>query len=130
MPNTWNQSGTTWNEGRWGTQNPITQGWGADPYNDAASTWGDVGDEIVSLTAPDAITSGLSIGSSFGDGAWGQEQGWGQFVLNPADVMGLTGVSSTSSVGSVTHVIDATFTLSGISATAILLQLLLSNLCK
>ena len=118
MPNTWNQSGTTWNEGRWGTQNPITQGWGADPYNDAASTWGDVSDEIVSLTAPDAITSGLSIGSSFGDGAWGQEQGWGQFVLNPADVMGLTGVSATLSVGSTTIIGSVAFSLTGVSSSS------------
>ena len=117
MPNTWNQSGTTWSEGRWGTQDPITQGWGADPYNDAASTWGDVSDEIVSLTAPDAITSKLSIGSSFGDGAWGQEQGWGQFVLNISDVMGLTGVSATSSVGRPTGKSDYTRPITGQSAT-------------
>ena len=116
MANTWNQSGTTWGTGRYGTTEAFTLGWGVDPYNDAASTWGDVGDEIVVLTAPDAIISNVSVGSSYGDSSWGQEQGWGQFVLNPADVVGLTGVSSTASVGSVTNVISATFELTGVSA--------------
>ena len=91
----------TWGQANWNENTKIATGWGADPYNDAASTWGDVGDEIVVLTAPDAIISNVSVGSSYGDSSWGQEQGWGQFVLNPADVIGLTGVSSTASVGSV-----------------------------
>ena len=46
-----------------------------------------------------------------------EEQGWGQFVLNPADVVGLTGVSSTSSVGSTT-IGSAEFSISGQSATS------------
>ena len=108
----------TWGQANWNENTKITTGWGADPYNDAASTWGDVGDEIVVLTAPDAIISNVSVGSSYGDSSWGQEQGWGQFVLNPADVMGLTGVSSTASVGSVTNIISATFELSGQSFTS------------
>ena len=108
----------TWGQANWNADTKITTGWGADPYNDAASTWGDVGDEIVVLTAPDAIISNVSVGSSYGDSSWGQEQGWGQFVLNPADVMGLTGVSSTASVGSVTNIISASFELSGQSFTS------------
>ena len=108
----------TWGQANWNADTKITTGWGADPYNDAASTWGDVGDEIVVLTAPDAIVSNASIGSTYGTGSWGQEQGWGQFVLNPADVMGLTGVSSTASVGSVTNIISASFELSGQSFTS------------
>ena len=108
----------TWGQANWNENTKIATGWGADPYNDAASTWGDVGDEIVVLTAPDAIISNVSVGSSYGDSSWGQEQGWGQFVLNPADVIGLTGVSSTASVGSVTNVISATFELSGQSFTS------------
>ena len=108
----------TWGQANWNENTKITTGWGADPYNDAASTWGDVGDEIVVLTAPDAIISNVSVGSSYGDSSWGQEQGWGQFVLNPADVIGLTGVSSTASVGSVTNIISATFELSGQSFTS------------
>ena len=39
----------------------------------------------------------------------------GIFTLNPADVMGLTGVSSTSTVGSVTAKSDFTGTLTGVS---------------
>ena len=40
----------TWGQANWNENTKITTGWGADPYNDAASTWGDVGDEIVVLT--------------------------------------------------------------------------------
>ena len=108
----------TWGQANWNENTKITTGWGADPYNDAASTWGDVSDEIVLLTAPDAIISNTSVGSTYGAGSWGQEQGWGQFVLNPADVMGLTGVSFTASVGSVTNIISASFELSGQSFTS------------
>jgi len=94
---TWGALG--WDTNSWGISS-LTVGWGADAWNDSVSTWGDVGDEIVSLTAPDAIVSNLSVGSEWGDDTWGEEQGWGQFVLNPADVMGVSGVSSTSAVGS------------------------------
>ena len=91
------------------------QGWGSDSWGDEA--WGE-SSFTVELTAPDAITSSVSVGSGFGDGSYGQEQGWGQFVLNPADVMGLTGVSSTSGVGSVSFTISAEFALSGVAITS------------
>tara|TARA_Y100000593_G_scaffold74534_1_gene137270 strand:+ start:162 stop:1325 length:1164 start_codon:yes stop_codon:yes gene_type:complete len=107
-----------WDENTWGSALLVTTGWGAEPWNDAASTWGDVGDEIVELTAPSAMTTNIGVGSAYGDGSWGEEQGWGQFVLTPADVIGLTGVSSTSNVGSVSFTIDATFTPSGVAATS------------
>ena len=107
-----------WDENTWGSALLVTTGWGAEPWNDSASTWGDVGDEIVSLTAPSAMTTNVGVGSAYGDGTWGEEQGWGQFVLTPADVVGLTGVSSTSNVGSVSFTIDATFTPSGVAATS------------
>ena len=89
-------------------------------FNDPASTWGATvwEMEIVSLTAPDAISSKVSAGSAWGDDTWGEEQGWGQFVLNPADVMGVTGVSSTSSVGSVSFTIDATASVTGVASTS------------
>ena len=61
----------TWGQANWNENTKITTGWGADPYNDAASTWGDVSDEIVLLTAPDAIISNVSVGSSYGDSSWG-----------------------------------------------------------
>ena len=112
---TWGALG--WSTNSWGISS-LTVGWGADAFNDSASTWGDVGDEIVSLTAPDAISSNVSVGSAWGDDTWGEEQGWGQFVLNPADVMGVAGVSSTSSVGSFSFTIDATASVTGVVSTS------------
>ena len=90
------------------------QGWGRDTWN--FETWGE-SSLTVELTAPDAMISNVSIGSDFGDGSYGQEQGWGQFVVNPADVMGLTGVASTASIGSPTIIGNVSFSLTGISAT-------------
>ena len=154
MANTWNQSGTTWNTGRWGTTDAFTTGWGAQAWNDGE--WGELKDQTVfltgqsatlsvgsitafpeqgwgrdtwnfeawgisgltvELTAPDAMTSNVGP-SGWNGSAWGEDQGWGIFVLSPADVMGLTGVSSTASVGSITNIIDASFELSGQSATS------------
>ena len=59
MANTWNQSGTTWNTGRWGTTDPIVTGWGAKSFNEPGATWNDLADQQVNLT-------GLSITSSTG----------------------------------------------------------------
>ena len=91
------------------------QGWGSDSWGDEG--WGE-SSFTVELTAPDAITSKVSAGSAWGDDTWGEEQGCGEFVLNPADVMGLTGVSSTSSVGSPTIIGSVEFSISGQSATS------------
>ena len=112
---TWGALG--WSTNSWGIDS-LTVGYGADSWNDAASTWGDVGDEVVSITAPDAIVSNLSVGSEWGDDAWGQEQSWGQFTLSVADVVGVSGVDSTSSVGSVSFTIDATASVSGVASTS------------
>jgi hypothetical protein len=173
MANTWNQSGTTWSTGRWGTTEAITSGWGGDTWN-LGGSWGQVNDEVVALTgqsitsslgeliasaeqgwgraewgqepwgesnSPVIAVDGFSITSSLGDAvafpesgwggdtwgfeAWGfngvvqvldgveitsnsgangwsnasyGENGWGMFTVNPADVMGLTGVQITSAV--------------------------------
>ena len=70
MANTWNQSGTTWSTGRWGTTDAITTGWGADTWNDGGS-WGQANDEI-------AILTGQSITSSVGEAVASSEQGWGR----------------------------------------------------
>jgi len=124
--------GSSWNDGEWNDLGDRTitltgqaatvslgeidafpeQGWGRDTWNFEA--WG-ISGLTVELTAPDAMTSNVGA-SGWGNASWG-DNGWGIFTLNPADVMGLTGVSSTSSVGSVSHVISATFTLTGVSAT-------------
>ena len=111
---TWGALG--WSSNAWGIDSLIV-GYGADAWNDSASTWGDVGDETVSLTAPDAIVSNVSVGSAWNDDTWGEEQSWGQFTLSVADVMGVSGVSSTSSIGSVSFTIDATVSVSGVSST-------------
>ena len=124
--------GSSWDDGEWNSLGDRTitltgqaatvslgdlevfpeQGWGRDTWNFEA--WG-ISGLTVELTAPDAMTSNVGA-SGWGNASWG-DNGWGIFTLNPADVMGLTGVSSTSSVGSVSHVISATFTLTGVSAT-------------
>ncbi len=149
MPNTWNQSGTTWNTGRWGTTDAIVQGWSAKSWNEPGTTWNDLSDQqvnltglgatlslgsvsisteintgwgqdtwgnetwgesgmLVELTAPDAMQSNVSA-NAWNDASWGQGQGWGIFSLAVADVMGLTGVSSTPSVGSPTIIGDVEF---------------------
>mgnify|MGYP003115859256 FL=1 len=88
-------------------------GWGRDTWN--FESWGFSG-LTIELTAPDAMTSD-SGPNGWSNGTYG-ENSWGMFTLNPADVMGLTGVSSTSSVGSVSHVISASFSLSGVAITS------------
>ena len=135
MANTWNQSGTTWSTGRWGTTDAIVSGWGAKSYNEPGTTWNSLTDQQVNLTSPDVITVSLGttsitteINKGWGQDTWGNEtwgesgmlveltgpdamqsnvgggawneatwgaDGWGIFTLNPADVMGLTGVSAT-----------------------------------
>ena len=67
-------------------------GWGEEPYGDSVN-------KVVVLALGSQITSG--VGS-----------------ISPADVMGLTGVSSTSSVGSPTIIGSVAFSLTGVSATA------------
>ena len=127
----WNEPGTTWNDlgdvlltpsgfaitsslGSPTISAEINKGWGQDTWGN--ETWGQSG-MLVELTGPDAIQSNVSA-NAWNDATWGRGQGWGIFSLAVADVMGLTGVSSTSGVGSVSHVISATFTLTGVSATS------------
>ena len=120
--------GSSWNDGEWGELGDVTltltgqsatvslgtpdvfpeQGWGRDTWN--FESWGESG-LTVELTAPDAMTTFVGVGNTWNKGSWGQDQGWGTFVLSPADVMGVTGVSSTSSVGSVSFVIDKEYSL-------------------
>jgi hypothetical protein len=174
MANTWNEAGTTWDTGLWGTTDPITSGWGAKSWNDGA--WGNLQDETVVLTGISLTSNvgslvtfpeqgwgrdtwgfedwgdssqtvpitGLSITSNVGsleaynEVGWGRD-GWGEEawgaandfalilngqqatgstgVLNPADVMGVTGVSSTSETGSLDIVIDFAGTITGQEAT-------------
>ena len=59
MANSWNESGTTWSTGRWGTTDAITSGWGADAWNTGGS-WGQATDELVLLTGVSATVWQIS----------------------------------------------------------------------
>ena len=72
MANSWNESGTTWSTGRWGTTDAITSGWGADAWSTGGS-WGKATDELVSLT-------GVSATFSLGELISGSNTGWGRDV--------------------------------------------------
>jgi hypothetical protein len=96
-------------------QDEINTGWGQDGWG--VENWGQSG-LAVELTAPSELTSSLP------DTTWGA-QGWGgssdvgdvgvtwggDFILNVADVMGVTGVSATSAIGSPTIILSPTVTL-------------------
>ena len=98
MANSWNESGTTWSTGRWGTTDAITSGWGADLWNTGGS-WGQATDELVSLTGVSAtfsigeVVSGSNTG--WGRDVWGEEP-WGE-SFDP--VVTLSGLSATISLG-------------------------------
>ena len=98
MANSWNESGTTWSTGRWGTTDAITSGWGADAWNTGGS-WGQATDELVSLTGVSAtfsigeVVSGSNTG--WGRDFWGEEP-WGE-SFDP--VVTLSGLSATISLG-------------------------------
>jgi hypothetical protein len=96
-------------------QDEINTGWGHDGWG--VENWGASG-LTVELTAPSELTSSLP------DTTWGA-QGWGgssdsgdvgvtwggDFILNVADVMGVTGVSATSAIGSPTIILSPTISL-------------------
>ena len=102
MANSWNESGTTWSTGRWGTTDVISSGWGADDWNTGGS-WGQATDELVSLT-------GVSATTSIGDVTSGANQGWGRagwseepYGESNNPVVTLTGQLSTVSLGTTTE---------------------------
>jgi len=147
MANTWNQSGTTWNTGRWGTTEAITSGWGADAWSSGGS-WGQANDELVPLTGLSATSAigSITVEQKPGWGTldWG-ENGWGTVesavfnltapsamtssvgAITPADVVGLTGQEATSSVGEFTFILSPTITLTGQAATVSEGQLDINN---
>ena len=126
-----------WSAGRWGITDVFTVGWGAKLWNSSGS-WGDMGDETVSpsglsLTSSiGSVTVDAEINSGWGRAAW-NDDAWGiqgdilltgqqatasVGSISPADVMGLTGVSSTASVGSPVVIGDITQAVTGQSLTA------------
>ena len=85
-----------------------TDGWGRDAWGD--NNWGE--NEItVSLTGVSAAASLPYV--TWGYQTWGEDGYGGVFYLNPADVMGLTGVSATGTVGSPVARSDYTESLTG-----------------
>ena len=96
MANTWNQSGTTWNTGRWGTTEAFAVGWGARAWNDGE--WGELKDETVSLTGQ-SITSSVGSVDAFPEQGWGSDtwnfESWGFSGLT----VELDGQSITSNLG-------------------------------
>jgi len=100
MANTWNQSGTTWNTGRWGTTEAFTSGWGVDAWNTGGS-WGKATDEVAQLTGQ-AITVSLGDPISGANQGWGRAA-WGQEPWSESDnpVITLSSQLVTSSVGTI-----------------------------
>ena len=74
----------------------IAAGWGQDGWGD--ENWGESG-LTLEITAPDAMQSSVSA-NAWNDASWGEGQGWGEFILSPADVVGVTGQQITSAVPS------------------------------
>ena len=127
----------TWSTNLWGISEAFTTGWGAKNWNSSGS-WNDMGDETISPTGLDltssigsvSVTTEINTGwgrQPWNENAWGiagdillegQEATASVGSLSPADVMGLTGVSSTASVGSPTIIGDITEALTGVSATS------------
>ena len=125
-----------WSANLWGISEAFTTGWGAKNWNSSGS-WGDMGDETISpsglsLTSSiGSVTVDAEINSGWGRAAW-NDDAWGiqgdvlldgqqatasVGSISPADVMGLTGVSSTSSIGSPTIIGNVTVALTGQSLT-------------
>ena len=128
-----------WSDGEWGALNDITltltgvsststigspaitteinTGWGQDGWG--VENWGQSGQTVVIVSGVE-MQSDVGSEISWGKQAWGsQNTGWGgEYFLVPADVMGLTGLSTTSTVGSPTAISDLTLTPTGQSATS------------
>jgi len=109
----------TWDQSSWGGSTVLAQGWGAKSWGD--SEWGQLSDETITLTSLSSTTAvgtlSVEIRPGWGTLSWGIN-GWGSveeanetlpgFVLTSAvgsieladQIMGLTGQSATSAIGS------------------------------
>ena len=92
----------------------INTGWGQDGWG--VENWGASG-LVVSLTGVEA-TAHAGSDVNWGIQTWGGNTWGGEYILEVADVMGLTGLSATSSVGTPTAISDFTLTPTGQSATS------------
>ena len=133
-----------WGQADYGDTNIVTQGWGRLGWG--SQSYGDA--PVVTLSGQQATTGlgslTVELRPGWGTLDWG-ENGWGSVesatepltapsqltssvgAISPADVMGLTGVSSTSNVGSFTFVISPTIILTGQVGTSSEGQLSLNN---
>ena len=122
-----------WGQADWGDTNIVEQGWGRLGWGE--DMWGDVPlvllPALSATTAVGELTTEVKPGwgtLNWGENAWGDVEGTeftiaglsltasvGQVI--PEDVVGLTGLSVTSSVGTLTASTDLTLTLSGLSLT-------------
>ncbi len=94
----------------------INQGWGSDTWG--TETWGQSGIIVELIGVEATASSGEDV--SWGNQTWGSSTtGWGgEYYLQVADVMGLTGLSSTSTVGSPTAISDLELIPTGQSSTS------------
>jgi len=91
----------------------INTGWGQDGWG--VENWGQSGLAV--------DVDGLDIGTvSVGQGGWGSvgygESSWGMWTLTPADAVGLSGQSITTSQGTSSIIVDYVDTPTGLSFTA------------
>ena len=97
-----------------------TSGWGRNAWGD--NNWGENTSTVV-LTAPDGLTASLpAVG--WGDQTWSADAWGGEYFLDPADVVGLSGLSVTASVPTQ---LDIPEQISGVGATASIGQLSINN---
>jgi len=94
----------------------INTGWGSDTWG--SENWGSSG-LTISLTGLE-MQSATGEDVSWGKQTWGSATtGWGgEYYLEVADVMGLTGLSTTSSVGTPTAISDLVLVPTGQSSTS------------
>ena len=135
-PNTDFWGAGNWSANRWGISEIFTTGWGAKSW-DSSGSWGDMGDETVfptglSLTSSiGSVTVDAEINTGWGRAAW-NDDAWGiqgdvlltgqqatasVGSISPADVMGLTGISATISLGTPVIIGDITQALTGQAGT-------------
>ena len=105
----------TWDQSQWDGSTILNLGWGAKSWNDGE--WGELNDVTVSLTGQ-SITTGFGVegwsNNAYGRGAWGT---FAADVGLGADVS-VSGLSSSTSIGSPSITGTAVVQPSGVSTTA------------
>jgi len=87
-----------------------TDGWGRDTWS--SNQWGTDASNVVL----ESLSMNMSQGpDAWGESAWGDNQWGGELVISPASVIGVTGLSFGSSIGSTTQTFDMKFDVSGVT---------------